>query len=743
MLPVDGTSVGAIIDPAADEDWLGFSAVGGHRYTATTFAASVSFYYLAEVRGSDCMAVLADWSYGSPDELSIVPATTDTYYVRIASSLAGSVGFVEIGLTDEGVAVDDYSGSRAYAAAVTPDGTAQAGIIDYAGDVDWLRFLAADQHLYQLEVRAQSTVINWNVAAELYTGGSALGGTGWSLSAAGGPPGNWAALRYYVPSGSGGDLHVRVNGYPGSAGPYEVRVTDLGIAAGDDHGNDCMSASPVATDGTVYGAIIDPGTDEDWLAVSAQAGYRYELTSLVASASFQAFTTALDDDCATILGEWGPGFQNELSFITPATSTYYLRVASGSTQVGHLAVGVTDRGPQVDDHSGRQSAATPIATDGTVVTGSIHYAGDYDYFTFSAAADHLFSVQVRGLAHTDSWTVATVLFEGAYQLDFSGWSVGGPGGVGSWAGLAYGVPAGPPATYHVLVYAGQTDAGGSYELTVTDLGPVPADDHGDDAASATPALTDGTPVGGTLGNGGDADWFRFSLTAQRVYAVEVRGLASPNNGLAGGELLARDGTQSLGFTGWSNAGPGYDGEWARLLYYVPAGEAGDYYTAVRGYGFTAGSFLIRVILGPGLPGDFDGDTVPDASDNCPTVANADQADRDADGTGDCCDPDEPDADGDGVADACDNCPTVPNPGQLDSDGDGVGDACPDCPDCDTDGDGIVNAADVCCNTPAGVAVDAAGRPIGDLDGDCDNDLDDFALFSRGVTGPLSAPAECP
>lgn len=61
----------------------------------------------------------------------------------------------------------------------------------------------------------------------------------------------------------------------------------------------------------------------------------------------------------------------------------------------------------------------------------------------------------------------------------------------------------------------------------------------------------------------------------------------------------------------------------------------------------------------GPPGDRDGDGVPDARDNCPTVANADQHDED----------------GDGVGNACDNCPATANPAQANGDGDGVGDAC--------------------------------------------------------------------
>lgn len=76
-----------------------------------------------------------------------------------------------------------------------------------------------------------------------------------------------------------------------------------------------------------------------------------------------------------------------------------------------------------------------------------------------------------------------------------------------------------------------------------------------------------------------------------------------------------------------------------------------------------------------LPSDLDGDGVPDAADNCVQAANADQADMDGDGPGDACDPD---ADGDAVLDAGpypDNCRLVPNTDQADRDRNGVGAAC--------------------------------------------------------------------
>ncbi|MES2155113.1 MAG: thrombospondin type 3 repeat-containing protein [bacterium] len=135
--------------------------------------------------------------------------------------------------------------------------------------------------------------------------------------------------------------------------------------------------------------------------------------------------------------------------------------------------------------------------------------------------------------------------------------------------------------------------------------------------------------------------------------------------------------------------------------------------------------------------DADLDGIPDSADNCSATSNHDQADTDRDGVGDACDPEcgpdpacpatriadgargrrtfAPDGDQDGTPDTTDDCPTVANPDQSDRDRDQIGDAC----DADIDGDGIADVGDAgafldnCPLKPNADQKDADGDGVGD------------------------------
>ncbi|MFN8131878.1 MAG: thrombospondin type 3 repeat-containing protein [Solirubrobacteraceae bacterium] len=122
--------------------------------------------------------------------------------------------------------------------------------------------------------------------------------------------------------------------------------------------------------------------------------------------------------------------------------------------------------------------------------------------------------------------------------------------------------------------------------------------------------------------------------------------------------------------------------------------------------FTADQFLMNISATVLSDSDSDG-RADDTEDNCPSVANPDQANADGDALGDACDADDDndglsdadeaahgtnplvaDTDGDGTGDAADNCGTIPND-QADADADGQGNAC----DADDDNDGVPDAVE--------------------------------------------------
>ncbi|MFT3710136.1 MAG: EB domain-containing protein [Archangium sp.] len=378
-----------------------------------------------------------------------------TWFVRVTAPPLGSwtVQIIDLGL-------EDHSEDTSSATLLTI-GARQRGVLGFDGDRDTFVFDAEAQRIYTATVDAGITdfslaQLDASGAVRLETR-SAQGTMTFSAESAG-PA--WLMVRNTLPQ----------------LVPYELSVTRGGL---DDFPNSAANAVAISRATDVAGQL-DFGTDVDAFRVPLVAGHHHRIRC-DAGASICALT--LTDLAGLELRSSDSGGNVVDEFCRGSTALAEVVVLVNGLQfTGSYVLRVDDLGP---DDVGDDAASAERLVRGVTVNRAFETPADVDAFVIAANASEVLHVDCLDCA------VSVVTPSGARIANAL------PGFRAASAGD------------YVLFVSGQ----GPYALTVS---PRP-DDHGDDAAHATPITLSVLNLGRTDYTG-DVDAFSLSLAiGDRVY----------------------------------------------------------------------------------------------------------------------------------------------------------------------------------------------------------------------------------
>ena len=388
------------------------------------------------------------------------------------------------------IPIDDYAAGTHTTGILTLDKPVRASFDNSyytTADSDWFKvqLIAGETYVFQLTSTALSSfkqveLALRDAAGELLTtrAGASANGPAFEFTAT-------TSGTYFVDARSTAP-------YSGGSIIYDVSMSRK--PEGDDFAAASTTVGTLAL-GVQKDAVHSNPGDADWFAFSFEAGKTYALAP--ASTNGNPIDLSVVSSDGTVLAAPGSAF-------TPAQSgTYYVNATGYST--GNYGFTLTEA---TDD------VASGIATQGTIATGGqvdakLDYIGDSDWYKVRLEANTFYTFELSTTAAGEGIQFLLMKPDGSASevtrtTDAEGKSVAmlRVDAAGDYfANVAYG-------GFH------SGDVVKPYTLKLS--GTAVADDHGDKAATASPAAI-GVTVGGELTGKLDTDMLKYTLSKGVTY----------------------------------------------------------------------------------------------------------------------------------------------------------------------------------------------------------------------------------
>ncbi len=389
---------------SGDEDWFSFTAEAGSWYRIETVNLGTYTDTILELYASDGTTLIAADDDGSDAALAsrivVQLEQPGTHYLKVTElhSNMGPGYTYDLQLTTESC-TDTYEPDNTPAEA-TPIAlaTLQSHALCTTGDEDWLAFTAEPGGFYAIETSNLSP--NTDTVLELYQP------DGVTLIASNDDSGGTLASRIIAQLPAAGPYYIRVQQLGDSGSPtytYDIQVQRSHCNDLYEPDNSAAEARPIEPGIPQTHALCTTG-DEDWVAFTPVPGttYRIETTNLMTGTD--TVLELYQPDGVTMItanDDLGSGLASALVWSFPTTATYYLKAShfSGRGDPEYTYDLLITPVECADSYEPNDSpAAATFFALGTTQRHTFCTTGDADWVTFTGTAGERMVIETRNLA---------------------------------------------------------------------------------------------------------------------------------------------------------------------------------------------------------------------------------------------------------------------------------------------------------------------------------------------------------